>query len=190
MNLPSAPSPLRVRDATPHDLPAICVIYAHHVLHGTASFEEEPPGVEELGRRLAAVRALGLPYLCAERDGKVLGYCYATAYRPRRAYRHTVEDSVYIDADCRGQGIGSALLAELVQRCSQGPWRQMVAVVGDSGNGGSLALHRRAGFGTVGVLQSVGFKHGRWLDTVLMQRPLGAGDRSLPLAPVQAVLAH
>jgi L-amino acid N-acyltransferase YncA len=115
----------------------------------------------------------GLPYLVALADNAVVGYCYATAYRPRSAYRHTIEDSVYIDEKLRGRGIGLALLSALIERCEAGPWRQVVAVIGDSGNAGSIALHAKLGFEHVGVLREVGFKHGRWVDTVLMQRTAG-----------------
>lgn len=171
---------LILRDAVEDDLAAIQAIYAHHVLHGRATFEESPPSVAELRTRRAAVLALGLPYLVAARNGSVVGYCYATAYRPRAAYRHTIEDSVYIAPDRRGQGIGAALLGGLIARCEAGPWRQMLAVIGDSGNAASIALHRRFGFELVGTLTSVGFKLGAWTDTVLMQRQLGAGDGALP----------
>lgn len=179
--LPSAVSP-QVRDAADADLPAIQFIYAHHVLHGLASFEEVPPGVDELRTRLATVRAAGLPYLVAEVDGAVAGYAYATLYRPRSAYRHTVEDSVYVAQGMAGRGIGVALLSALITRCEAGPWRQMMATIGQGdGNRGSIALHTRMGFTRIGALRSVGFKHGQWLDTVLMQRPLGAGDGTLPV---------
>lgn len=179
--LPSAVSP-QVRDAADADLPAIQFIYAHHVLYGLASFEEVPPGVDELRTRMATVRAAGLPYLVAEVDGAVAGYAYATLYRPRSAYRHTVEDSVYVAQGMAGRGIGVALLSALITRCEAGPWRQMMATIGQGdGNRGSIALHTRMGFTRIGALRSVGFKHGQWLDTVLMQRPLGAGDGTLPV---------
>lgn len=171
---------LVVREAAESDMPAVQAIYAHHVLHGLASFEEQPPGVEEMMARRAAVRALGLPYLVAELDGRIAGYCYASAYRPRPAYRHTVEDSVYVADGLAGHGVGSALLSAVIARCEAGPWRQMVAVIGDSGNCASIALHARHGFRPVGTLTSVGFKFGRWVDSVLMQRALGAGDATLP----------
>lgn len=178
-----------VRDAVDTDLGAIQAIYAHHVLHGLASFEEVPPGVDELRARHAAVRAAGLPYLVAEVDGVVAGYAYATLYRPRSAYRHTVEDSVYVAQGMAGRGIGAALLAALIARCEAGPWRQMLATIGQGdGNVGSIALHECMGFTRIGALRSVGFKHGQWLDTVLMQRPLGMGDGSLP-ATVAAAAA-
>ncbi len=175
---------LEIRDAQADDLPLIATIYAHHVLNGVASFEEIPPSVDELAQRRANVLALGLPYLVAVRDGRVVGYCYATAYRPRPAYRHTIEDSVYVAAGLGGQGIGSALLAALIARCEAGPWRQMIAVIGDSANAGSIGLHRRLGFRQAGVFQSAGFKFGRWIDSVLMQRALGVGDSALPRSTV------
>jgi len=171
---------MHLRDATPDDFPAIAAIYAHHVLHGSASFEETPPDVDELLRRHAAVLGHGLPWIVAELDGKVAGYCYATPYRPRAAYRHTIEDSVYIDAACRGRGLGRALLGALIARCESGPWRQMIAVVADP-LGGSLALHRSVGFEMIGTLRAVGFKHGEWRDTTLMQRALGAGANTMPM---------
>lgn len=165
-----------VRDATKDDMPAVQAIYAPYVLHGLATFEEVPPDAAELTRRLDAVRALGLPFLVAEIDGQVVGYAYAAEHRSRPAYRHTIEDSVYVLETMRGRGVGRALLAELLARCEQGPWRQMLAVIGDSANAGSIALHTGLGFLHAGALTSVGFKLGRWVDTVLMQRPLGPGD--------------
>ncbi|MEO3432406.1 N-acetyltransferase family protein [Inquilinus sp. CAU 1745] len=169
-----------VRDATEADMAAIQAIYAHHVLNGVATFEETPPSVEEMIVRRAAVLALGLPYLAAEMGGRVVGYSYATGYRPRPAYRHTIENSVYVAEGMGGRGVGGALMTALIEACEKGPWRQMLAVIGDVGNAGSIALHRRHGFRHVGQLASVGFKHGRWVDTVLMQRALGDGDGSLP----------
>ena len=169
-----------VRDAAETDMPAIQAIYAHHVLHGLATFEEVPPSVLEMTGRRAAVLNAGLPYLAAEIDGLVVGYAYATAYRPRPAYRHTIEDSIYVAHGLSGRGIGGALLRALIVRCELGPWRQMLAVIGNSANAGSIALHRGQGFQPIGTLHSVGFKLGRWVDTVLMQRALGDGDRSLP----------
>ena len=172
--------PLVIRDAEPADMASVQKIYAHHVLHGLATFEEVPPGAEELLVRRAAVLELGLPYLVAERGGEILGYSYGTFYRPRPAYRHTVEDSVYLAEGLGGQGIGAALLGELIRRCEAGPWRQMLAVIGNSANTGSIGLHRKLGFEHAGTLRSVGFKLGRWVDAVLMQRGLGAGDTTPP----------
>ncbi|HSW08940.1 GNAT family N-acetyltransferase [Aquabacterium sp.] len=176
---------LQLRDSTDEDAAALQAIYAHHVLHGRASFEETPPTVPEMRQRQAAVRAAGLPFLVAEIDGALVGYCYATPYRPRPGYRYTIEDSVYVAHDRGGQGIGVALLAALIARCEAGPWRQMLAIIGHSGNAGSLALHRRMGFETVGTMRSVGFKLGEWTDTVLMQRRLGPGDSTAPLSALR-----
>lgn len=167
---------LRVRDCESRDLPAIAEIYADEVLNGLATFEEVPPDVAELGRRWQAVLDMGLPYLVAEQDGRVLGYAYAGLYRSRPAYRNTIEDSVYVSREARGQGVGKALLAELVARCDDGWRRQMIAVIGDSANRGSIELHRSLGFEEIGTLKAVGFKHGQWVDTVYMQRPLGPGS--------------
>lgn len=175
----AAPSIL-VRDALEADMPAIQEIYTHHVLYGLASFEETPPSIEEMLARRQAVLGLGLPYLAAEQGGRVVGYSYASSYRPRPAYRHTIEDSVYVAEGRAGRGIGGALLSGLIGRCEAGPWRQMLAVIGDSGNAGSIGLHRRFGFEPVGTLRAAGFKLGRWVDTVLMQRSLGPGDQTLP----------
>jgi L-amino acid N-acyltransferase YncA len=171
---------LLVRAATEADLVAVQVIYAHHVLTGTSSFEEVPPPVAELAERRRAVLGAGLPYLVAALDRRVVGYCYATPYRTRSAYRFTVEDSVYVAPDRARAGVGRALLAALIALCEQGPWRQMVAVIGDSANTPSIALHRRLGFAPAGTLPSVGFKHGRWVDSVLMQRALGPGAATPP----------
>ena len=169
-----------VRDARERDMAAIQAIYAHEVLHGSASFEEVPPTTDAMLARRAAVLELGLPYLAAELEGRVVGYSYATAYRPRPAYRYTIEDSVYVARGMQGRGIGRALLAALIARCERGPWRQMIAVIGDSGNAGSIALHRQQGFRLVGTFEAVGFKLGRWVDTVHMQRALGAGGDTRP----------
>jgi phosphinothricin acetyltransferase len=169
-----------VRDAGEADMREVQQIYAHHVLHGRASFEEVPPSVEELLARRASVLKLGLPYLVAEMDGRVVGYSYAASYRPRPSYRHTIEDSVYVRHGLAGQGVGRALLGTLIRRCERGPWRQMLAVIGDSANAGSIGLHAALGFAVVGKLEAVGFKLGGWVDSVLMQRPLGAGRTTLP----------
>jgi L-amino acid N-acyltransferase YncA len=164
---------MEIRDAVHSDLGAVHEIYAHHVLHGLASFEEIPPDVDEMRIRWEGVRALELPYIVAELDGIVAGYAYAGLYRTRSAYRHTIEDSVYVRHGMAGRGVGLALLTELIERCTGGPWRQMVAVIGDSANTPSIALHRKLGFREVGTLEAVGFKFGRWVDSVLMQRALG-----------------
>ncbi|HMG49586.1 MAG TPA: GNAT family N-acetyltransferase [Inquilinus sp.] len=176
------PAPITIRDVAAADMAAVQAIYARHVLHGFASFEETPPDAAELAARRAAILAQGLPYLAAEIDGRLVGYAYAGAYRPRPAYRHTVEDSVYVADGLAGRGIGRALLAGLIDRCETGPWRQMVAVIGDSRNAASIALHERLGFQRAGSFRSIGFKLGRWVDTVLMQRTLGSGDTAPPVA--------
>jgi phosphinothricin acetyltransferase len=178
----SVVAPVALREATPHDVPRIAAIYAHHVLHGLASFEIDPPDEATIARRFADVRARGLPYLAAEADGRVVGYAYAAPYRSRPAYRHTVEDSVYVDRAAAGRGIGRRLLEQLVAEATALGHRQMIAVIGDSGNRASIALHEACGFERVGLLPSVGFKLGRWVDSVLMQRPLGAGHATLPSA--------
>ncbi|WP_424134986.1 N-acetyltransferase family protein [Roseomonas chloroacetimidivorans] len=182
--LPSPAEPLsaiRIRSSTEDDVGAIAAIYGHHVRHGTGSFETEPPGAEEMRRRRADILARELPYLVAEGEGgAILGYAYASAYRPRAAYRNTAENSVYVRHDATGRGIGRLLLAELIARCEALGLRQMVAVVGDSANLASVRLHQAFGFRLVGTLISVGRKHGRWLDTVLLQRPLGDGDGTAP----------
>ncbi len=164
--------PFVVRAAAVADMAAVCDIYAHYVLHSLATFEETSPTPDEmLGRRRASLD-LGLPYLVAAAGAEILGFAYAAAYRSRPAYHFTVEDLVYVADGLGGQSIGSALLGELIARCEGGPWRQMLAVVGDSANSGSIALHRRFGFELVGTLRSVGFKHGHWVDTPLLQRAL------------------
>lgn len=175
---------LIVREARAADMEAVQGIYAFHVRTGLATFEEIPPTVEVLAERRAAVVAAGMPYLIAELGGVVAGYSYATSYRPRPAYRFTVEDSVYVADGLYGRGIGAALLRALISRCEAGPWRQMVAVIGNSGNTASIALHTRAGFRLAGTLGAVGFKLGRWVDSVLMQRPLGLGDSMPPPSDV------
>lgn len=177
---PSTAPEFIVRDTSAEDMPAIQAIYAKQVLQGLATFEEEPPTAEDLLSRRDVILRAGLPYLCAERDGRVIGYSYAAAHRPRPAYRYTVEDSVYVDEDMHGLGAGRALLEAVVAQCEIGPWRQMIAVIGDTGNAGSIALHKRLGFRHVGTLNAVGFKLGRWVDTVIMQRPLGPGGSAEP----------
>jgi len=167
-----------VDDAQPADMPAVQAIYAPYVLQGLATFEELPPDLAEMARRREAVLDLGLPYLVARQGGSVIGYCYAGLYGSRSAFRYCLEDSIYVNARCHGRGVGRALLQALIARCGQGPWRQMVAVVGHSGNTGSIALHASLGFERMGALRSVGFKLGQWVDIVLMQRSLGQGDAS------------
>jgi L-amino acid N-acyltransferase YncA len=165
-----------VRAALDHDTDAIAAIYGQHVMHGSASFETDPPPPHEIARRRAALLEGGYPYLVAERDGSLAGYAYASAYRPRAAYRNTVENSIYLHPDAIGSGLGTVLLSALIAACEERHFRQMVAVIGDSANVRSIRLHERLGFRLLGTLQAVGYKHGRWLDTVLMQRTLGAGD--------------
>jgi L-amino acid N-acyltransferase YncA len=169
-----------VRASTEADVSRCAEIYAHHVLHGTASFEVDPPDLAEMKKRRATVLNLGLPHLVAERDGFVLGYAYAGNWRPRPAYKFSVEDSIYIDHDAVGQGIGKALLPALIEECTKIGKRQMVAVIGDSAQTPSIRLHAACGFEMTGTLKSIGFKFGRWLDSVLMQRPLGSGDTVPP----------
>jgi L-amino acid N-acyltransferase YncA len=174
-----SPRPV-VRAASREDVPAVREIYALEVTEGTASFELEPPSVAEMTARFAAIEAAGLPYVVAELDGRVAGYAYAGPYRPRPAYRYTVEDSVYVARFARGQGVGRVLLAAVVERAAASGMRQMVAIIGDSAHAASIRLHERAGFRLVGTLEHVGWKFGRWLDTVIMQRSLGEGVASAP----------
>jgi phosphinothricin acetyltransferase len=150
------------------------------VLHGLASFEEEPPSVDELARRYRDVIGRGLPYLVAEYGADVAGYGYCAPYRPRSAYRYALEDSIYIRHDMTGRGIGKLLLEQLIARCAALGYRQIIAVIGDSANAASIGVHAACGFLRVGTLRSVGFKFGRWVDSVYMQRPLGPGDASRP----------
>ncbi len=176
MSQPSPASPLHIRPSTDADLPAIQAVYAQAVLHGTGTFETEVPGVEEMGRRRKEVLGRNLPWLVAERDDVVLGYAYANYFRPRLAYRFCVEDSIYLSPTAQGQGVGRLLLAELMARCEAAGARQMLAVIGDAANAGSVGVHTALGFDHTGVLKSAGWKFGRWLDVVLMQRTLGLGD--------------
>jgi phosphinothricin acetyltransferase len=169
-----------LREATADDAPGVAGIYASHVLHGFGTFEETPPSAEEMAQRLAEVRARGLPWLVAEDGGVLLGYAYASPYRLRSAYRFTVEDSVYVAAKSQGRGVGRALLAELIARCEALGLRQMLAVIGDSANAPSIALHRAAGFELRGTAVGVGYKAGRWVDIVWMQRALGADAERPP----------
>lgn len=181
--MPSLPLPPPViRAATTADAEAIAAIYRPHVLGSTATFETEPPDAAEMARRCAAVRQAGFPYLVAESDGVVAAYAYAQAFRARPAYRFTVEDSIYVAPGFQGRGVGKALLAALIDNTAALGYRQMIAVIGDSARQTpSVALHRALGFEVVGRLPSVGFKHGRWLDTVQMQRSLGSGDAAPPV---------
>ena len=176
---------IRIRESVDSDLPLIQAIYAHHVLTGLGSFEETPPDLDEMARRRADILARGLPYLVAELDdpalaGRLAGYAYAAPFRTRSAYRFSVEDSIYVAPDANRRGIGRALLDELLRRCTALGYRQMIAVIGDSANHGSIGLHVHAGFKQVAFMPAVGFKFGRWVDSVIMQRPLGEGQTTLP----------
>jgi phosphinothricin acetyltransferase len=170
-----------LRDSRADDIPALTAIYGHWVTHGLASFELAPPDQAEMARRREAILAAGYPYLVAtDKAGRVLGYAYAAAYRPRPAYRFAVENSVYVAPDAGRGGIGGALLAGLVDRCTDSGHRLMVAVIGDSANEASIRLHAAAGFTRAGLIPAVGWKHGRWVDSVLMVRPLGEGAATPP----------
>jgi L-amino acid N-acyltransferase YncA len=169
-----------IRAATVADIPAITAIYGDAVRFGTASFEVDPPDETEMAERFGALVAGGFPYLVAATDAGIAGYAYAARYRTRVAYRNTLEDSVYLDPQFHRRGIGHALLDRLVTESEARGFRQMIAVIGDSAQAGSIALHRAAGFRMVGTLEAVGHKFGRWIDTVLMQRPLGAGATTQP----------
>jgi phosphinothricin acetyltransferase len=171
-----------IREFTPDDLEPVTRIYARHVLHGTATFEETPPTPDEIWRRSEKVRSLGLPWLVAEDGQAFLGYAYADRFRERSAYRFTLENSVYIDPAHHRRGAGRALLRELIARCETLGYRQMIAVIGDSANQASIGVHRAVGFEQVGVYRSAGLKFGRWLDVVLMQKALGEGNSTVPRA--------
>lgn len=170
-----------VRDAGDTDLPAIQSIYAYHVANSLATFEEVPPSTEEMSARRASIISAGLPYLVAARGGEVVGYSYAAKFHSRAAYRYTIENSIYVSSAFHGQGIGKALLGTLINRCEAGPWRQMIALIGNS-NPVSIRLHESHGFHLVGTLKSVGYKFGQWVDVAFMQRGLGAGSTSRPMA--------
>jgi L-amino acid N-acyltransferase YncA len=174
------PTDVRLRPAEAGDLAAIAAIYTPEVLEGTATFELEPPDAAELGVRLAKVRALGLPWLVAEAGGRIAGYAYAAMHRDRPAYRFTVEDSIYIDPTMHRRGVGRALLERLLVEAEKEGFRQMIAVIGDSNQAPSIELHKTAGFRMVGTFEAVGYKFGRWLDSVLMQKALGKGATTVP----------
>ena len=169
-----------IRPATEADLPLITAIYEQAVRFGTATFELEPPDLAEMTRRYRALSDGGFPYVVATLDGQVVGYAYAGPYRPRPAYRFTVENSVYLEPSTHRRGIGLKLLQRLIADCEGRGFRQMIAVIGDSANAGSVGVHTRAGFSMIGTHPNVGFKFGRWLDTVMMQRALGHGGQTLP----------
>ena len=177
----SNPSAVTIRACTEDDMRAVTEIYAHHVLHSPATFELDPPGQDEMMRRRRAIVEGGYVYLVAEADPDIVGYAYVTAYRSRPAYRFTVENSVYVREGYEGRGIGTRLMQALLAACEQRPFRQMIAVIGDSANRASIELHSRLGFRMIGTFRSVGFKFGRWLDTVHMQKELGAGDHTPPM---------
>ena len=169
-----------IRPATEADLPAITEIYGHAVRYGTATFELTPPDLAEMTRRFRALTDGGFPYFVAAPEGAVVGYAYAGAYRPRPAYRFTVENSVYLDPAVHRRGIGLRLMQRLIAECERRGYRQMIAVIGDSANAGSIGVHTRTGFQMIGIHPNVGFKFGRWLDTVMMQRALGEGAATVP----------
>jgi L-amino acid N-acyltransferase YncA len=171
---------LQIRPATPADVPAITAIYTHAVLTGTATFELDPPDLGEMTRRYDALIEGGFPYLVATLDGVVAGYAYAGPYRARPAYRFTVENSVYLDPKAQGKGIGTQLMQALIAESEKRGYRLMVAVIGDSANAASIGVHARTGFQMVGTFHNVGLKFGRWLDTVMMERPLGEGASTIP----------
>ncbi|MGY4828307.1 N-acetyltransferase family protein [Sphaerotilaceae bacterium SBD11-9] len=173
-------TPPLIRPSTTSDLPQITAVYAWNVLNGTGTFELDAPDLAEMTRRRDDVLSKGLPWLVAERDGQVLGYAYANHFRPRKAYRFCLEDSIYLADAARGQGVGKLLLAELIAQCEALGARQMLAVIGDSANAGSIGLHRSLGFEHTGLLKASGWKFNAWRDVVIMQRALGAGDGTPP----------
>ena len=172
-----------IRPSSDADLPAITAIYAHHVLHGTGSFETEPPSIADMTARRADVLSKGLPYLVVEQDGKIAGFAYGNWFKPRPAYRYSVEDSIYMAPDRQGKGLGRALLAELMARFEAAGIRKVMAIIGDSANTGSVGIHLALGFTQVGIVDSCGWKFGAWRDIVIMQKPLGLGDTQPPNAP-------
>ena len=172
---------LAIRPATLADIPVVTRIYAHAVKHGTASFELAPPDEAEMTRRMKALLDDGFPYIAAENGGSLAGYAYAGPYRARPAYRFTDEDSIYVDPDAQRRGVGRVLLTRLIEESERRGFRQMIAVIGDSANAPSIEVHRALGFRMVGNFENVGYKFGRWLDSVLMQRDLGPGAKTLPL---------
>ena len=169
-----------IRPSRDDDIDAITLIYAHHVLHGTGTFEVDPPSVQDMRARRAEVLARGLPWLVAESDNQVSGFAYCNWFKPRPAYRFSAEDSIYLAPHANGQGLDRALLAELTTQAERAGVRKLIAVIGDSGNTGSIGVHRALGFQHVGVLASCGWKFDRWLDVVLMERSLGLGDTTSP----------
>lgn len=179
-----------VRPATAHDISSIQQIYAWHVSHGIATFEEVVPDCDQMYERFLNITTQGYPYIVAEKDGEIVGYAYVSSFRPRIAYRYTVENAIYLRHDLGRMGVGSLLLNELIRLCEAGPWRQMIAVIGNSANTASIGVHRKAGFEMIGTLPSTGFKHGQWVDTVLMQLALSGGGQTPPDAtPASSVTA-
>lgn len=176
---------LLIRPSHDHDIPQITAIYSHHVLHGTGTFETEPPSVADMTTRRADVLAKGLPYLVAQQDGVVVGFAYGNWFKPRPAYRYSVEDSIYLAPDLHRRGLGRALLAELLARFEAAGIRKVMAIIGDSANAGSVGVHRALGFTQVGVVESCGWKLGAWRDIVIMQKTLGAGDTVPPANDAQ-----
>ncbi|HAL38019.1 MAG TPA: GNAT family N-acetyltransferase [Polaromonas sp.] len=170
-----------IRPSRDEDIPAITAIYAHHVLHGTGTFETEPPNVADMAMRRADVLSKGLPYLVAEQGRKIAGFAYGNWFKPRPAYRYSVEDSIYLAPDLHRKGLGRALLAELLARCEAVGIRKVMAIVGDSTNAGSVGVHRAVGFTQVGTINSCGWKFGAWRDIVIMEKTLGLGDTQPPL---------
>lgn len=178
--IPTPPAMPTIRPSTDADLPAITAIYAHHVLHGTGTFEIDPPTETDMAGRRADVLGRGLPWLVAEQDGQVLGFAYANWFKPRPAYRFSAEDSIYVADNARGMGLGRQLLAELIAQAEAVGVRKLLAVIGDSANAGSIGVHRALGFTDVGVMRSMGWKFGAWRDIVLMEKTLGTGDTTSP----------
>lgn len=176
-------SDLVLRAARPYDAKAIAAIYAHHVLHGFGTFENVPPSPDQMAERMAAILKYGLPYTVALRDDQILAYAYASPFRLRAAYRYTVEDSIYVAPDAVGTGIGKALLSRVLDACTVLGLRQVIAVIGDSENAGSIGLHKALGFEMMTTLTGVGYKHGRWVNSVWMQKPLNGGTVTAPDAP-------
>jgi len=176
---------LNLRPSTDADVPAITAIYAHHVLHGTGTFETTAPTEAEMAVRRTDVIAKGLPYLVADNDGRVLGFAYCQWFKPRPAYRFSAEDSIYLDPEAGGQRIGNKLLTELCKQAEAAGIRKLIAVIGDSGNVRSIGVHRAVGFRHVGTIESCGWKFGQWLDIVLMERSIGEGSRTAPEAPAK-----
>jgi phosphinothricin acetyltransferase len=171
---------VNVRPASEADTSQIQAIYSHHVTHGLGTFEEVPPSLDDMRGRMSAIQARGLPYLVAEADGAVLGFAYAGPFRLRAAYRYTAEDSIYIHPDHRGRGVGKVLLQAVIEACEALGLHQLLAVIGDSANAGSIGVHRSCGFEMVGTTKGLGFKHDRWVDVVLMQRALNGGVEAAP----------